>query len=157
MGDWGWDMGHTYANVLLHVVFSTKDRVPAIHDAFRVRLYEYMAGVARNEFGRALSIGGTADHVHGLLSVGTDMAIGDIMSKWKSLSSGWLHKTIPEARDFAWQTGYGAFSVSQSNAGAVSQYIEEQAEHHKKRTFEEEFAALLKRHGIDYDAAHMWN
>jgi REP element-mobilizing transposase RayT len=150
-------MGHTYANVLLHVVFSTKDRAPTIRDTFRVRLYEYMAGVARNEFGRALSIGGTADHVHGLLSIGTDRAIGDIMSKWKSLSSGWAHQTIADAKDMAWQTGYGAFSVSQSKVAAVSRYIEEQAEHHKKRTFEEEFVALLKRHGIDFDAAHVWD
>jgi REP element-mobilizing transposase RayT len=74
-------MGHTYANILLHVVFSTKDRAPTIRDTFRVRLYEYMAGLARNEFGRALSIGGTNNHVHGLLSIGTDMAIGDMMSK----------------------------------------------------------------------------
>jgi REP element-mobilizing transposase RayT len=150
-------MGHTYANVLLHVVFSTKDRAPAIHEAWRVRLYEYMAGVARNEFGRALSIGGTDNHVHGLLSVGTDLSIGEILSKWKSLSSGWLHKTIPEAARFAWQTGYGAFSVSQSNMVKVGQYIEGQAGHHRQQSFEEEFVALLKRHGIEYDPLHVWD
>jgi REP element-mobilizing transposase RayT len=150
-------MGHTYANVLLHVVFGTKDRVPTIRDSFRPRLHEYLGGVARAEFGRALAIGGTDNHVHGLLSIGTDLSIGEVLSKWKSLSSGWLHKTILDAAGFAWQTGYGAFSVSQSNAAKVVEYIRNQAQHHKRLTFEEEFLALLRRHGVPFDAAHVWD
>jgi REP element-mobilizing transposase RayT len=150
-------LGHTYANLLVHVVFSTKDRRPAITSAIRQRLYEYMAGVARQEFGRALAIGGTDNHVHGLLSTGTNIGIGDAMSKWKSLSSGWVHTAFPEAANFAWQTGYGAFSVSCSNAERVRRYIEGQAEHHKKRPFEEEFVAFLRRHGIEFDPLHVWD
>jgi REP element-mobilizing transposase RayT len=150
-------MGHTYSNILLHVVFSTKDRRPLIEEPFRVRLYEYMSGVARKEFGRALTIGGTDNHLHGLLSIGTDLAVGEIMAKWKSLSSGWVHKTFPESPDFAWQIGYGAFSVSQSNAEKVIAYIGGQAEHHKRQTFEEEFVALLKRHGVQFDPHHVWD
>lgn len=150
-------MGHTYANVLLHVVFSTKDRRPMIRESFRPRLYEYMSGVARQEFGCALTIGGTDNHVHGLLSVGTDISIGEVMSKWKSLSSGWIHKTFPDAVDFSWQIGYGVFSVSRSSVDKVTRYIDGQVEHHKKQTFEEEFIALLMRHGIQYDPAHMWD
>ena len=150
-------MGHTYANILLHVVFSTKDRRSMIHESFRTRLYEYMSGVARNEFGRALTVGGTENHVHGLLSIGTDLSVGEILSKWKSLSSGWVHKTFADAPDFAWQIGYGVFGVSQSNAEKVIRYIEGQAEHHKRQTFEEEFMALLKRHGVQFDAQHVWN
>jgi REP element-mobilizing transposase RayT len=150
-------MGHTYANVLLHVVFGTKERRPSIGESFRPRLYEYMCGVARSEFGRALTVGGTDNHIRGLLSIGTDLSIGEILAKWKSLSSGWVHKTFPDAADFAWQTGYGAFSVSQSNAEKVIQYIAGQAEHHKRLTFEEEFLALLKRHGVQFDPQHVWD
>ncbi len=149
-------MGHTYANLLVHVVFSTKGRRPTIRETFRQRLQEYLAGVARAEFGRALKIGGTENHVHGLLSVSTDTSMGEAMRKWKSLSSGWVHRTFPGARGFAWQSGYGAFSVSQSNAMQVAEYIQNQREHHWRRTFEEEFVALLERHGIEYDPSQVW-
>ncbi|HUT34163.1 MAG TPA: transposase [Planctomycetota bacterium] len=90
-------MGHTYASLLVHVIFSTKGRRPLIATSFRQRLYEYMAGVARQEFGRALTIGGTDNHIHSLLSIGTNISVGDVMSKWKSLSSGWVHKAFPES------------------------------------------------------------
>ena len=150
-------MGHTYASILLHVVFSAKDRQRSIRESFRQRLYEYMAGVARGEFGRALAIGGTEDHIHGLLSIGTDLSVGEVMSKWKSLSSGWVHKTVPAAKGFGWQAGYGAFSVSPSSAPRVVRYIEGQAEHHKRQTFEEEFLLLLERHGIEHDPRHVWD
>ena len=150
-------MGHTYSNILLHVVFGTKDRRPLILETFRVRLYEYMSGVARSEFGRALTVGGTENHLHGLLSIGTDLSVGEILAKWKSLSSGWVHKTFPESQDFAWQVGYGAFSVSQSNAQKVIAYLGGQVEHHKRQTFEEEFVALLKRHGVQFDPQHVWD
>jgi REP element-mobilizing transposase RayT len=148
-------MGHTYASVHLHVVFSTRERQRVIGAQLRQRLYEYMAGVARKEFGRAIVVGGTDDHVHGLLSVSTDISIGEAMSKWKSLSSGWVHKTFPAMTNFGWQTGYGVFSVSLSRVDKVTQYIEDQVEHHRRYTFQEELAALLKRHGIAYDAAHL--
>jgi len=150
-------MGHTYANVLIHVIFSTKGRQPLIRESFRERLYEYMGGLARQEFGPALSIGGTENHVHGLLSINTSISIGEAMSKWKSLSSGWVHKAFAEAPDFGWQSGYGVFSVSQSNALGVKKYIEAQPERHQTRTFEEEFIAFLKRHGVRYDPERLWD
>jgi len=149
-------MGHTYSNLLVHAVFSTKDRRPAIHDSFRARLYEYMGGIARNEFGRALGIGGTDNHVHALLSLNTTVSAAEAMRKWKSLSSGWIHETFPASASFAWQEGYGIFSISRSNADKVVRYIENQAEHHKRRTFEEEFITLLERHGIEYDPQRIW-
>jgi len=149
-------MGHTYSNLLVHAVFSVKERQPLIRDAFRQRLYEYMGGIARNEFGRALSVGGTDNHLHALLSLNTTASVADALRKWKSLSSGWVHETFPGNAGFAWQEGYGAFSVSKSNAGKVIAYIEAQAEHHKRLTFEEEFVALLDRHGIAYDRASLW-
>ena len=147
-------MGHTYVSVHLHVVFGTRERQRIIGEDWRQRLHKYMAGVARQEFGRAIAVGGTEDHVHGLLSVGTDLSIGEVMSKWKSLSSGWVHKTFPAAAGFGWQVGYGVFSVSQSNVDKVVRYIENQVEHHRRQTFQEELAALLKRHGVAFDAAH---
>jgi len=150
-------MGHTYANLLAHVVFSTKDRHPMILDDFRERLHEYLSGVARKEFGRVLKIGGMPDHLHAILSLRTDVSIAEAMRKWKSLSSGWIHKTFPGNDAFAWQAGYGAFSVSQSNIADVTAYIERQAEHHRTMTFQEEFIAFLKRHDLPYDLAHIWD
>jgi putative transposase len=110
-----------------------------------------MAGIARHEFGRALKIGGTSNHIHALLSIQSDISIADALRKWKCLSSGWIHNTFPESAGFAWQNGYGAFSVSQSNVSKVIQYIEGQESHHKKQSFEEEFRALLEKHGVQYD------
>ncbi len=136
-------MGHTYSNILLHVIFSTKNRSAVVTPDLRPRLYEYLGGVARNEFGRALEIGGTADHLHALISLNRDLSIADAMCKWKSLSSGWVRRTFSEHQAFGWQPGYGAFSVSQSNAGAVRAYIARQEEHHRRVTFEEEYRAFL--------------
>lgn len=148
-------MGHTYTNILVHVIFSTKDRAQSLVDDLRPRLYEYMAGIARHEFGRALDIGGTADHVHAVLSLRSDVPVAEAMRKWKSLSSGWIHQTFPQYAMFAWQPGYGAFSVSQSALLNVRAYIARQAEHHRRASFEEELRAFLDRNGIPYDPAHM--
>lgn len=144
-------MGHTYSNLLLHVVFSTKQRRPLIHEAFRQRLYEYMGGLARKEFGQAVIVGGTENHIHALLSIRTDVSVADAMRKLKALSSGWVRRLDSQRGDFAWQSGYSAFSVSESQKERVVAYINRQVEHHKQKTFEEEFAELLRRHGIQYD------
>ena len=149
-------MGHTYSDLLCHVVFSTKERRAAICESWRQRLYEYMAGIARQEFGHALRIGGTDDHVHGLLKIKPSISVSEAMSKWKSLSSGWVHRAVPGGGGFAWQSGYGAFSVSHSNAGRVIGYVDRQAAHHNTRNFEEEFIALLARHGVDHDPERLW-
>jgi REP element-mobilizing transposase RayT len=150
-------MGHTYSNLLIHVIFSTKDRRPIIRADFSQRLHKYLGGLARQEFGKAIKVGGTEDHIHGLISTRTDVALAQAMSRWKSLSTGWIHKTIAGAADFAWQGGYGAFSVSQSNAVAVIAYIEKQAEHHARQTFAEEFIELLQRHQVEFDPNHVWD
>ncbi len=150
-------MGHTYANILVHVIFSTKERRPAITPDIQPRLREYLAGVARQEFGRAICIGGTADHLHGLISLSTSVSIGEAMRKWKSLSSGWVHKSFGGHGAFAWQSGYGAFSVSEPNAAAAVAYIDAQAEHHRRQTFQEEFIAFLDRHKVAYDPRHVWD
>ena len=150
-------MGHTYSNLLIHVIFSTKDRRPIIRADFSQRLHKYLGGLARQEFGKAIKVGGTEDHIHGLISIRTDVALAQAMSRWKSLSTGWIHKTIAGAGDFAWQGGYGAFSVSQSNAAGVIAYIEKQAEHHQRQTFEQEFIEFLERHQTEYDPQRLWD
>jgi len=149
-------MGHTFSDILIHAIFSTKDRKAIIVPTFQQRLYEYLAGVARQEFGQALRIGGTANHVHGLIRLRTDVSVAEAMRKWKSLSSGWVHDTFPDGRGFAWQVGYGAFGVSGPRKDAVIQYIDGQAEHHRKVTFEEEFEGLLRKYGIAYDPRYIW-
>ncbi len=149
-------MGHTFSNLLVHVIFSTKNRQPTIVDAVGEKLYAYMAGVAKQEFGWARRIGGTSDHIHGLIEIRTDVSVAHAMNRWKSLSSGWVHKTFPELCDFAWQSGYGAFTVSSSRSPDVIAYIDGQAEHHRERSFEEEFLDFLKRHGIQYDPERVW-
>lgn len=149
-------MGHTFSNILIHVAFSTKNRQPMIDEAIQPRLHEYLCGIAREEFGKALAVGGTTDHVHGLLSIGTGLSIGEILAKWKSLSSGWIRRSFPSADQFAWQEGYGVFSVSQSQIQTVTQYIMNQVEHHRRTSFEEEYLALLARHRIPFDPTAVW-
>jgi putative transposase len=143
--------GHTYSRFLVHVAFGTKDRQARIKAEFRERLYRYMAGVAKDEFGRLIEVGGTEDHVHVhvLVSLRTDVSVATAMRKLKSLSSGWVHATFPDEAAFGWQPGYGAFSVSESNAESVVRYIRNQKKHHERQTFSEESAALLRKHGID--------
>ena len=144
-------MGHTYTNLLVHAIFSTKERQALIDESFRERMYEYMGGIARQEFGSALKIGGTDDHVHGLLLLKPAVSVSDALGKWKSLSSGWINKLKLCRGRFEWQSGYGAFSVSESVRDQVATYIERQKEHHQRMSFEEEIAALLRAHGVAYD------
>jgi len=142
-------MSHTFTNLLIHVVFSTRKREPLICDSFRERLWAYMGGMVKDDFGVARIIGGTDNHIHAMLSMKPDVSVSKAMERWKSLSTAWVKKTIPEASDFGWQAGYSAFSVSQSRAEQVIAYIAQQAEHHRVMTFEEEFARLLEVHGIE--------
>lgn len=150
-------MGHTYSRILVHVIFSTTGRMNLIAKDYQQRLYEYLAGVARNEFGRSLCIGGTANHLHGLLSLNANVSVSEAMRKWKCLSSRWLHQTFPAMEGFAWQKGYGAFSVSESKVENVRRYIERQAVHHQALSFEDEFIGFLKKHGVGYDPNHVWD
>jgi len=138
---------------MVHVVFSTRHREPIIDETFRERLWAYMGGLSKNEFGVTRIIGGTDDHIHALLSMRPDVSVSKAMERWKSLATVWIKKTFPEASDFGWQRGYSAFSVSRSRAEQVIAYIAKQAEHHRVMTFEEEFARLLEAHGIEMPGA----
>lgn len=149
-------MAHTYTNLLVHAVFSTKDRRPDLDAAVRSRLFPYLGGIVQSLHGKALIVNGTDDHVHTLLSLPATLAAADVMRAIKANSSRWVHETWPAKRDFAWQAGYGAFSVSHSNLEAVRKYIANQEEHHRRMTFQEEHLELLKRHGIAYDERYVW-
>lgn len=115
-----------------------------------------MAGIVAEAKGKALNINGPSDHVHLLLSLPASIAVADAVRVIKTNSSKWVHDTWNDRAGFAWQAGYGAFSVSLSNRNEVWKYIAEQEEHHRRMTFKEEFVAFLKKHGIDYDERYLW-
>ncbi len=144
-------MAHTFSELLSHVIFCTKGRTASIDDDLRPRLHSYIGGIVRELGGTAIAVGGTADHVHILLRLPPNVSMSDAMRVVKTNSSRWVHETSPNLRSFAWQTGYGAFSVSESNRQAVIDYIENQEEHHRRTSFQEEYLAILKRHRVDYD------
>ena len=149
-------MASTLTNLLYHLVFSTKGRIPLITDDIRTPLYDYMGGIIRNQGGKAIEVGGIPDHVHCLARFPARKAVSDMMRAIKSDSSRWVNRERPGDR-FAWQTGYGAFTVSQSQVGRVRKYIQTQEEHHREKSFEEELLALLEKHGIEYDEEYLWD
>ena len=149
-------MPQSFVCLPVHVVFSTKHRVPCIEPDWEPRLYEYMGGILREEKRVLLAAGGTADHVHLLISLSKEKAIADVLRVLKANSSKWIHLTIANQTAFAWQTGYAAFGVSYSNRDKVQHYLSIQKEHHHKLTFKEEYLALLRRHGIEYDERYLW-
>jgi len=146
----------TYSRLLVHLVFSTKERHPWIGGDMHSDLHAYLGGIARNIDTTPIAVGGVADHVHALVAMPTRLSVAEVVRTLKSNSSAWVHETWP-GRLFQWQNGYGAFSVSESNQDAVVRYIGNQEEHHRKRTFQEEFLELLKRHGIEYDPRYVWD
>ena len=150
-------MPQSFASLHSHFIFSTKDRVPLIASGLAPRLYDYIGGIMRNEKGALLAAGGMADHVHLLVSLSRETSIAEMLRLIKAGSSAWVHETFAPLRQFAWQAGYGAFSVSHSNLDAVKDYIAQQAEHHRVRSFQEEFVEFLRRHDIPYDERYLWN
>jgi REP element-mobilizing transposase RayT len=150
-------MAHTFTNLLVHAVFSTKGREPWLDGAVRPRLLPYMGGIVREAGANAVIIDGADDHVHLLLAITASIAVADLMRVLKTNSSRWVHETFPNLGGFAWQAGYGAFSVSESQRDALKQYIANQAEHHKHVTFQEEFRLFLRRHGIVFDERYVWD
>ena len=148
-------MGTTFANLLYHIVFSTKHRAPLIREELRNDLYGYMGGILRGEGGILLEIGGMPDHVHLLAKLRTDVAVARVVQKVKAKPSKWRNELPNTLERFEWQEGYGAFSVSESLAGKVRRYIQNQEEHHRETSFEDELIALLKRHRIPYDERYL--
>lgn len=144
-------MANTYTSLHYHVVFSTKNRVRWINLGIEQRLWEYLGGIARKHQISAIQIGGTADHVHVLVLAPATLSPSQIAQFLKGDSSRWIHGEFAPMRGFSWQDGYGAFTVSKSQLPEAIRYIQNQREHHRKRTFEEEYLELLQRHGIQYD------
>jgi putative transposase len=144
-------MSHSYVSNLMHCTFSIKGRYPFIQPELESDLWPYIGGIARKNRMKALAIGGTADHIHALLSLPSMMSFGKAVQLIKGGSSKWIHDTFSKYSKFEWQEGYGAFSVSTSQVTKTATYIETQKEHHRKKSFEEEFLALLDKHRIEYD------
>jgi REP element-mobilizing transposase RayT len=148
-------MSHTYCCALFHCVFSTKERRKSIIAEIQPQLWAYRGGIARERQMKALGVGGMEDHVHLLLSLPPSVPIADAMREIKSVSSHWMHETC-QIDDFEWQEGYGAFSIGWAQASATLAYIAHQDEHHRKRDFQAEFIAFLKKHRIEYDSRYVW-
>ena len=149
-------MSHTYVNALYHCTFSTKGRRQLITANLQERLWPFMGGIAREQGFKALAIGGVEDHAHVLLSLSATMPVARAIQMVKGASSKWIHDTFPEHRTFAWQEGYGAFSIGVSQVDATIAYIRSQPEHHRRMTFQEEFRMILKKHGIEWDEKYVW-
>ena len=150
-------MPHSYVSNLMHCTFSTKERFPFIKPELESRLWPYIGGIARENRMKPLKIGGTEDHIHALLSLPATISFAKAVQLIKGGSSKWVHGTFPNYQKFAWQEGYGAFSVSTSQMKKTIAYIEAQKEHHHRKTFQEEFLELLERHGIEYDSRHLFH
>ena len=148
-------MANTYTCLFYHFVFSTKHRQPLIHADIAQRVWAYIGGIARAHNLAAIKIGGVEDHIHALIRAKPIHSPSDI-AKWiKSDSSRWIHEEFANLRNFAWQDGYGAFSVSKSKVPDVVDYIESQREHHEKEDFEDEYRRLMDLHGVEYDTKYL--
>jgi putative transposase len=144
----------SFTHLTYHIVFATKYRKPLINDALREPLYEYLGGIIRAKKGSVIEIGGVADHVHLLLRLSPTIAVSDVIRELKANSSKW----IDEQRQcsFEWQKGFGAFTVSYDKLPAVAKYIRNQLEHHRTKSFQEEYIEFLHRHEMKFDVAHLF-
>jgi REP-associated tyrosine transposase len=145
-------MAHSYTHVAIHAIFATKNRQPWLTNGLRPQVFAYMAGIIKRLGAKSIILGGHSDHVHLLFILPAPLPLADLMEKLKANSSKWIHQQRPNLRGFGWQTGYAAFSVSQSNLEQVRTYIAMQDEHHRKKTYRDELAALLRKQGIDPDS-----
>src|SRR3974377_619673 len=142
---------HTFTSLLVHVIFSTRNRMPELSPELANRLFPYMGGIVKERQGGPLVVNRAADHVHLLLSLPAGESIAALLRVLKTNSSRWVHEQFPQRRLFGWQAGYAAFTVSGSRREEVRRYIVTQQEHHRKVSFEDEFAAFLRKHGLAYD------
>ena len=151
-------MPQSLARVVLHVVFSTKKREPFLKDDdVRNRLHAYMAGVLQRIGCEPILVGGVEDHVHLLGNLSRTVTIAELVEEAKKSPSKWVKDQGPQYREFFWQSGYGAFSVSESNVEKVRAYIATQEEHHRKVSFQDEFRALCRKHGVEIDERYAWD
>jgi putative transposase len=147
----------SFGALYFHLIFSTKNRLPHITPEIQPRLYEYIGGILRQRKSVLLGSGGITDHIHLLASLSREASIADTIRDIKSLSSGWIHTEFANSADFAWQSGYAAFSVSHSNLDTIRNYLSTQQEHHRKKTFQQEYLEFLQRHDMEYDLRYIWD
>jgi REP element-mobilizing transposase RayT len=148
-------MPQSLAQIYVHLVFSTKGRVPLIPAEDAPRLHAYLAGAGQAIECPALLVGGVTDHVHILFRLSKNRALSDAVKELKVESSKWMKEQ--GVREFGWQAGYGAFSIGAAQAEAVTEYIRNQEQHHRRRTFQEEFRELLRRYQVEFDEAYVWD
>lgn len=148
-------MPSSHTSLHAHLIFSTKERVPLIGRYWRDKLHAYLGGIVKGLEGVPLAIGGIEDHVHLLVGLKSSHRLDYFMRDLKADSSEWVHREIGEKK-FGWQKGYAAISVSPSNLKGVGKYVQTQAAHHRRRTFQEELLEILKASGIDYDERFLW-
>ena len=149
-------MPQSLSKVLIHLIFSTKHREPLISEAIGPRLHGYIAGILHNLGSPSLQTGGASDHLHILFALGRTISQAEIVEEIKKSSSKWM-KTDADVPVFFWQAGYGAFSIGESQANTVIAYIQNQAEHHRKMTFQEEYRKFLARYKVPYDERYVWD
>jgi REP element-mobilizing transposase RayT len=149
-------MAQTLVSLLVHVIFSTKNREPFITPGIEPELFAYMGGILKNQNSRLLDAGGTADHVHLLISQSKNVSLSSLMKDLKKDSSFWIKTKGRQFDNFHWQDGYGAFSIGQPQIAELKKYINQQKEHHWKRTFQEELMAFFDEYGMEYDVRYLW-
>ena len=150
-------MPQSLSQVLLHIVFSTKNREPWISEPLQPRLHAYLAGACRAMKSEALRVGGTDNHVHIACTLPRTLTVSRLLEEIKKSSSQWVKNQDDGNRQFAWQGGYGAFSLGQSQLPALVRYIDNQREHHRIRSFDDELRELLEKYGVAYDERYLWD
>ncbi|MFL6499497.1 MAG: IS200/IS605 family transposase [Candidatus Udaeobacter sp.] len=150
-------MPQSLSKVILHIIFSTKVREPLLDSEVRPRMHAYLATICRDLGAELAHVGGVADHVHIVTTLPRTLSQAQLVEEIKKTSSKWIKALDARYRGFFWQRGYSAFSVSSSQLEAVLRYITDQSEHHRTRTFQEEYRELLRKHGIDFDERYVWD
>jgi putative transposase len=150
-------MPQSLSKVVLHIIFSTKNREPWLESNVRPRMHAYLATIYRDLGADCVRVGGVGDHVHIVTTLSRTLSQAQLIERIKKLSSKWIKTLDRRYRGFFWQSGYGAFSVSPSQLDEVLRYVEAQQEHHRTRTFQEEYRELLRRHGVDFDERYVWD
>jgi REP element-mobilizing transposase RayT len=149
-------MGQSLAKNYIHIVFSTKYREPLIKESVESELYAYLGGICNNLECHSIKIGGFTDHIHILCLLSKKIALMKLVEEIKSHSSKWIKTKGDDYKNFYWQDGYGAFSVNPSEVDVVINYIANQKEHHRKKTFQDEYRAFLKKYNVEYDEQYVW-
>src|ERR1041384_8446312 len=150
-------MPQSLSSILVHLIFSTKNREPFISLAIERELYPYMATIFREHDSPSLIIDGTSDHLHALFALSRTIAVADLVEEVKTGSSKWIKTKGSEFKNFHWQKGYGAYSVAQSNVEVVKRYIQNQKQHHRRLTFQDEYRQFLKRYQVEFDERYVWD